>query len=135
MIHKPVVDVDSFGVDTSWRRKLSPELENDKLCVLNCDSNMMIEEEMKVNTIENNKHEGSKRKEKQSQDGVDIWGEICRLVEGELGSNELETGMKKQGDFESLCADFESEIFDQLLHEFIDQLAGNPLKALQLQNL
>ncbi|KAL9316584.1 hypothetical protein ACSQ67_017585 [Phaseolus vulgaris] len=131
----PGTDVDSFGVDASWRRKLSPELENDKLCVLNCDSNMMIEEEMKVCTIENNKHEGSKRKEKQSQDCVDIWGEICRLVEGELGSNKLEAEWKKQGDFESLCGDFESEIFDQLLHEFIDQLVGNPLKALQLQNL
>lgn len=120
--------MDSFGVDTSWRRKLSPELENDKLCVLNCDSNMMIEEM--------NKLEGSKRTEKQSQDCVDIWGEICRLVEGEMESNKLETGLKKQGDFECLCADFESEIFDQLLQEFIlDQLAGNPLKALQLQNL
>ncbi|XP_014504210.1 uncharacterized protein LOC106764439 [Vigna radiata var. radiata] len=124
----PGTGVDSFGVDTSWRRKLSPELENDKLCVLNCDSNMMIEEM--------NKLEGSKRTEKQSQDCVDIWGEICRLVEGEMESNKLETGLKKQGDFECLCADFESEIFDQLLQEFIlDQLAGNPLKALQLQNL
>ncbi|CAJ1970644.1 unnamed protein product [Sphenostylis stenocarpa] len=128
----PGTDVDSYGVDTSWRRKLSPELENDKLCVLHCDSNMIIEEEMKV---ENSKHERSKRKEKQSQECVDIWGEICRLVEGELGSNKLEAGLRKKCDFESLCADFESEIFDQLLHEFIDELAGNHLKALQLQNM
>ncbi|TKY56477.1 hypothetical protein E2542_SST20922 [Spatholobus suberectus] len=130
----PETEVDSFGVDTSWRRKLSPELENEQLHVLHCDSNLMIEE-MKVNTIEDNKHEGLKRKDKQSQECVDIWGEICRLVEDELGSNKLEEGLRKQSDFESVCADCESEIFDHLLYELIDQLIGNSLKALQLQNL
>ncbi|KAG4954978.1 hypothetical protein JHK87_040572 [Glycine soja] len=124
----PGTEVDSFGVDTSWRRKLSPELENEQL------DNLMIEE-MKVNTIEDNKHEGSKKNEKQSQECVDIWGEICRLVEGELGSNKLEEGLWKQDDIESVCAGFESQIFDHLLYELIDQLVGNPLKALQLQNL
>ncbi|XP_061347134.1 uncharacterized protein LOC133292715 [Gastrolobium bilobum] len=128
-------EVDSFGVSMSWRRKLSPELENDQLFTLHSNSNLMIEEG-KVKAIENNKHEESKKKEKQSQEYVDIWGEICRLAEDELvGSSQLEERTKKQGDFESVSADFESEIFDHLLNELIDQLVENPLKALQLQNL
>jgi len=121
-------------VDTSWRRKLSPELENEQLDDLHCDSNLMIKER-KVNTIEDNKNEGSKKSEKQSQECIDIRGEICMLVEGELGSNRLEGGLWKQGDIESVCADFESQIFYHMLHEFIDQLVGDPLKALQFQNL
>ncbi|KAL2317490.1 hypothetical protein Fmac_031366 [Flemingia macrophylla] len=123
-----VAEVDCFGVDISWRKKLSPELENDQLY---SDSNMTIEE-TKVNTIENNKYEGSKRKEKQSHGCVDIWVEICRLVDDELRSNKLDKELRsrEQGDFESVCVDFESEIFDHLLHELIDQLVVNPLKAL-----
>ncbi|RZC26279.1 uncharacterized protein LOC114396621 [Glycine soja] len=121
-------------MDTSWRRKLSPELENEQLDDLHCDSNLMIKER-KVNTIEDNKNEGSKKSEKQSQECIDIRGEICMLVEGELGSNRLEEGLWKQGDIESVCADFESQIFYHMLHEFIDQLVGDPLKALQFQNL
>nr|KYP40664.1 hypothetical protein KK1_037986 [Cajanus cajan] len=109
--------------DTSWRRKLSSELENEQLY---CDNNM-VNEEMKVNTIENNKHEGSKRKEKQSHECADIWVEICRLVDDELGSNKFDEGLRKQGNFESVCVDFESEIFDHLLYEVIDQLVGKAL--------
>ncbi|XP_020202051.1 uncharacterized protein LOC109787873 [Cajanus cajan] len=119
----PRTEVDSFGVDTSWRRKLSSELENEQLY---CDNNM-VNEEMKVNTIENNKHEGSKRKEKQSHECADIWVEICRLVDDELGSNKFDEGLRKQGNFESVCVDFESEIFDHLLYEVIDQLVGKAL--------
>lgn len=132
-MHKLVAEVHSFGVDTSWRRKLSPELENDQLYVLRCDDNLMIEER-EVKRIDDNKHEGSKRKEKQSQECADIWVEICRVVDEELRSIELEEGLRKQCDFESVCADFELEIFDNLLNELIDQLVGDHLKALQLQN-
>lgn len=113
---------------------MSTELENDQLCILNSDSNLIIEE--KVKATENNSHERSKKKEKQSQECVDIWGEICRLAEDELvGSNQIKAEMSKQGDFESISADFESEIFDHLLNELIDQLVGNPSKTLQLQNV
>lgn len=117
----------------SWRRKLSPELENnDQIFILRSDCNLM-NEERKVKAIENNMHGGSKKKEKQRQECVDIWGEICRLVEDELvGSNQLQEFKRKQGDFESISADFESEIFDYLLDELIDQLVCNPLKALQI---
>ncbi|KAK7300938.1 hypothetical protein RJT34_11791 [Clitoria ternatea] len=131
----PGTEVNSFGVGVSWRRKLSPELENDQIYVLHCDSNLMAEER-KVKAIENNKHEVAKKKVKQGQESLNIWGEICKLVEHEIGSNLLDDGMKKkQGDFESISADFESEIFDHLLNELIDQLVGNPLEALQLQSL
>ncbi|XP_027368439.1 uncharacterized protein LOC113874417 [Abrus precatorius] len=130
----PRTEEDSFGVGMSWRRKLSPELENDQLFILHCDKNLIIEDK-KVKAIENNKHEGSKEKEKQSRECIDIWGEICRLVEDELRSSQLEGGVRKQSDFENINADFESEIFDHLLNELIEQLVENPLKALQLENL
>ncbi|KAE9615146.1 hypothetical protein Lal_00048139 [Lupinus albus] len=127
-------DVDSCGVGLGWRRKLSPELEKDQLFSLNSDSNLIIEER-KVKT-KNNNNERSKKKEKQSQECVNIWGEICRLVEDELvGSNHLKEEMRKQSDLASISADFESEIFDELLNDLIDQFVGSPLKTLQLQNL
>ncbi|KAK7385531.1 hypothetical protein VNO78_31254 [Psophocarpus tetragonolobus] len=130
----PVTEVDSFGVDLSWRRKLSPELEDDQLDDLHYDSNLIIEER-KVKAIEDIKYEGSKKNEKQSHGYVDIWEKNCKLVEEELVSNKLQKALREQGDFESVCADFESEIVDHLLHEFIDQLIGNPFKALQLEKL
>ncbi|OIW16506.1 hypothetical protein TanjilG_32176 [Lupinus angustifolius] len=130
----PGADVDSCVVGSGWRRKLSPELENDQLFSLNSDSNLIIEER-KVKT-KNNNNERSMKKEKQNQECVHIWGEICRLVEYELvGSNHLKEEMRKQSDLASISADFESEIFDELLNDMIDQLVGNPLKTLQLQYL
>ncbi|CAL0307744.1 unnamed protein product [Lupinus luteus] len=130
----PGTDVDSCGVGLGWRRKLSPELENEHLFSLNSDINLIIEER-KVKT-ENNNNERSKKKEKQNEECVHIWGEICRLVEDELvGSNPLKEEIRKQSDLASISADFESEIFDELLNDMIDQLVGSPLKTLQLQNL
>lgn len=127
-----VAEVDFCGDDMNWRRKLSPELENDQHFILHSDG-IFMNEERKINEIENSKHEGPKNKEKQSQEFVHIWGEICRLVEDELvRSNQLQEVMRKQGDFGSISADLESEIFDHLLNELVDQLVGNPLKALQL---
>ena len=125
-------EVDSFGGGLSWRRKLSQELEHEQH-VLHSDSNLLVGEG-KVKTIENNKHERSKKKENQSQEYVDIWGEICRLVEDDLlGLNQMEVaGMRKQGDLDRIGADFESEIFYHLLNELIDQLVSNPLETLQL---
>ncbi|WJX63598.1 hypothetical protein P8452_48463 [Trifolium repens] len=114
---------DLCDVDMSWRRKLSPALENDQLCILHSDSNLKIEEENKVKEIENNMHEGSKKKERQNNECVDIWSKICKLVEDEfVGSSQLQEVKSKKSDFESISADFESEILDELLDELIDQL-------------
>lgn len=119
-----------------WRRKLSSELENDQHFVLDSDSDSnLMNEERNVNAIENNVNEGSKKKEKIKQECLDIWGEICKLVEDELvGSNQLQEVKRKQCDIEleEICEDFESEIFDHLLDEVIDQLVVNPLKVLQI---
>ncbi|KAL5102385.1 hypothetical protein RYX36_006712 [Vicia faba] len=110
---------DLCDVAMSWRRKLSPVLENDQLYIQHSDSNLMNEEEMKV---ESNMHEGSKKKERQNHECVDIWSKICRLVEDELvGSNQLQEVKRKQSDLESLSADLESVILDDLLDELVDQ--------------
>ncbi|XP_045786542.1 uncharacterized protein LOC123881841 [Trifolium pratense] len=106
-------------VDMSWRRKLSPVLENDQLFTLHSDSNLKNEEKNKDNEIENNMHEGSKR---QNNECVDIWSKICKLVEDEFVGNQLKEVKCKKSDFESISADFESEILDELLDEIIDQL-------------
>ncbi|XP_061374703.1 uncharacterized protein LOC133316919 [Gastrolobium bilobum] len=117
-------------VGLSSRRKLSPELENDQHFNLRSDSNLMIEEN-KVKETESNKCEGSKKKEKHSQEYIHNWGEVSKLVKDELvGSNKIHAWMNKQGDLGSISADFESEIFDQLLNELIDQLVGHPLTTL-----
>lgn len=83
-------------------------------------------DERKAKAIENNKYEGSKKKEKHSQEYIHIWGEVCRIVEEELaGSNQTHAWKNRQSDLESISADFESEIFDQLLNEVIDQFVGH----------
>lgn len=122
---------DSLALGLSSRRKLSPELENDQRFLLRSDGNLMIEER-KVKAIENNKYEGSKKKEKHSKGYIGIWGEVCRLAEDEWnGSNKIHHAwMNKQGEFGSISADFESEIFDYLLNEVIDELVGHPLSTL-----
>ncbi|CAK8537793.1 unnamed protein product [Lathyrus sativus] len=116
---------DLCDVAIGWRRKLSPVLENDQLYIQHCDSNLMNEEEMEVEEIENNMHEGSKKKERQKSQNnecVDIWSKICRLVEDELPDVK-----RKQSDFESLSADLESEILDDMLDELIDQFVTSCL--------
>lgn len=114
---------------------MSPELENDQQVPLRSDGNLMVEEG-KVKATENNNCEGSTKKE-HSKEYIDIWGEVCRLVEDELGgSNQIHAWMNKQDDdLGSISADFESEIFDQLLDELIDQLVGHPVTTLLLQKL
>jgi len=114
----------SFAVGLSSRRKLSPKLDNDQHLPVQSDGNLMIDES-KVEAIDNNKDEGSKKKEKNDQEYIDIWGEVCRIVEDELAeSNKIHIWTNKQGDLGSISADFEAEIFDNLLNELVDQLAG-----------
>uniref|UniRef100_A0A0R0HSY8 DUF3741 domain-containing protein n=1 Tax=Glycine max TaxID=3847 RepID=A0A0R0HSY8_SOYBN len=111
-------------VGLSSRRKLSPKLDNDQHLPVQSDGNLMIDES-KVEAIDNNKDEGSKKKEKNDQEYIDIWGEVCRIVEDELAeSNKIHIWTNKQGDLGSISADFEAEIFDNLLNELVDQLAG-----------
>lgn len=112
------------AVGLSSRRKLTPELENDKLILDRSDDNLMINEK-KGNAIENNKYEDSKEK-KHMKEYKDIWGETWRLVQDEFGgSNQVHAWMNEQSDLGSICAEFESEIFDQLLNEVvICQLVG-----------
>ncbi|KAG4923626.1 hypothetical protein HKD37_18G049794 [Glycine soja] len=112
-------------VGLSARRKLSPKLDNDQHLPVRSDGNLMIDDESKVEAIDNNKHEGSKKKEMNGQEYIDIWVEVCRIVEDELAeSNKIHIWTNKQGDLGSISADFESEIFDHLLNELVDQLAG-----------
>ncbi|KAL2990406.1 hypothetical protein AAZX31_11G198700 [Glycine max] len=111
-------------VGLSSRRKLSPKLDNDQHLPVQSDGNLMIDES-KVEAIDNNKDEGSKKKEKNDQEYIDIWGEVCRIVEDELAeSNKIHIWTNKQGDLGSISADFEAEIFDNLLNELVDQLAA-----------
>jgi len=124
-IYKHVAEEDLCDVDMSWRRKLSPVLENDQLFILHSDSNFMNEEERKVEEIENNLNEGSKKKERHNNECVDIWIKICKLVDDELvGSNQLHEVKRKQNDLENISADFELEILDELLDEVIDQFVS-----------
>ncbi|TKY47160.1 hypothetical protein E2542_SST29217 [Spatholobus suberectus] len=112
-------------VGLSSRRKLSPKLESDQHLLVHSDDNLMIDER-KVKATDNNKYEGSKKKEKiNGQEYIDIWGEVCRIVEDELAaSNQMHRWTNKQGDLGSISSDFESQIFDHLLNELVDQLAG-----------
>ncbi|RDX75777.1 hypothetical protein CR513_44308, partial [Mucuna pruriens] len=111
-------------VGLSSRRKLSPKLENDQHLVEHSDGNLMTDER-KDKAIEKNKYEGSKKKEKSEQEYLEIWDEVCRIVEDELGApNQIHIWTNKQGDLGNINADFESEIFDHLLNELVDQLAG-----------
>ncbi|KAF1889421.1 hypothetical protein Lal_00024746 [Lupinus albus] len=111
--------VDYFSADLGWRRKVSPELENGQHFILNSNSNLTTTTKTTMK---------SQRKKRSKGKRV--------LVEDKLvGPNQLKAEMEKQSDLESIGADFESEIFDHLLNELIDQLLGNPLKTWQLQNL
>ncbi|KAI4305285.1 hypothetical protein L6164_028658 [Bauhinia variegata] len=124
-------DADSCEIGLSSRRKLSTELENEQQCPLLFDGNLMVEERKIKGKIGKQKYDNgsnSKRMEKQS---MDICNEVFRLVGDDLvGSEGIESRMWKHGDSHGLSADFESEIFDHLLGEFIDQLVGHPLKTL-----
>jgi hypothetical protein len=98
---------------------LTPELENNKNILIRSDDNLMIDEK------KDKEIEGSKKKEKHNyKEYIDIWGEACRLVEAELAGskNQVHAWMNQQSDLGNVCADFESEIFDQLLNEMISQL-------------
>lgn len=77
-------------------------------------------DESKDKEIGKNKREGSKKKEKNVNEYIEIWGEACKLVEDELGGskNQVVAWMKEQ------CGDFESEIFDQMLNEVVSELVG-----------
>ncbi|KAK2440734.1 hypothetical protein QL285_012110 [Trifolium repens] len=111
--------IDSIEAGLSSRRKLTPELENNKNILIRSDDNLMIDEK------KDKEIEGSKKKEKHNyKEYIDIWGEACRLVEAELvgSKNQVHAWMNQQSDLGSVCADFESEIFDQLLNEVISQL-------------
>ncbi|XP_058782096.1 uncharacterized protein LOC131656380 [Vicia villosa] len=111
--------VDSVAVGLNSRRKLTPELEKGKPVIMRSDDNLMIDEK-KDKEIEKNKCEESEKKVKKMKEYVDIWGEACKLVEDELGGskNQVDAWMKEQ------CADFESEIFDQMLNEVVSELVG-----------
>ncbi|BFG33907.1 hypothetical protein CerSpe_201810 [Prunus speciosa] len=78
---------------------------------------------------------GSRKKEFHSGKHIEMWGEICRLVEDELvGSNWIiqNKGSWNQAGSAGIGADFESQILGQLLDELVDQFADSPLK---IQNL
>ncbi|XP_020216233.1 uncharacterized protein LOC109799971 [Cajanus cajan] len=113
-------------VDLSSRRKLSPKLESDQHIPVNSDDNLVIDEKKdKAIDNNNNKNEGSKKKEKKVQDYIDICSEVCRIVDDELAaSNQKHIWTNKQGDLGGISADLESEIFDYLLNELVDELAG-----------
>lgn len=103
---------------------MTSELETDKHIRMRSDDNLMIDEK-NDKAIQNNIYEGSKKKEKQSyKDYIDIWGEACRLVGDELADskNQVHVWMNEQSELGSICTDFESEIFDQLLNEVVSQL-------------
>ncbi|GAU27701.1 hypothetical protein TSUD_126470 [Trifolium subterraneum] len=112
--------IDSIAVGLSSRRKLTPELENNKHILMRSDDNLMIDEK------KDKANEGSKKKEMHNyKEYIDIWGEACKLVEDELvigSKNQVHAWMNQQSGLGSVCADFESEIFDQLLNEVISQL-------------
>lgn len=104
---------------------MSPELENHKQQSPRKDSNL-IGDEQKTKKLEG-KYHGTKKKECQSQNYVDMWCEIGRLTGAELaGSNWVYRGMWKNEDFEGIDANFELEILDQLLDELVGQLSGLP---------
>ncbi|CAL0301687.1 unnamed protein product [Lupinus luteus] len=124
--HKPCeTEVDSLVFGLSPRRKLTPSVENDQHFLSSSDNNVMIEE-TKVKELEKTKFEGPKKKEKHSN--IDIWGEVCRVAEDEFAeTNQMLAWMNKQGEFGSVSADCELQIFDDLLNELIDQLVGYPI--------
>ncbi|KAE9594172.1 hypothetical protein Lal_00017045 [Lupinus albus] len=120
-------EVDSLVFGLSPRRKLSPSVENEQHFLSRSDDNVMIEE-TKVKELENMKFEGSKKKEKHSKEYIDIWGEVCRVAEDEYAeTNQIQAWMNKEGEFGSVSADCELQIFDDLLNELIDQLVGYPI--------
>lgn len=114
-----LAEADSVEVNLSSRRKLSPEIGNDQHFLLRFDGNLMIEQR-KMKAKEGQGYEGAKRKERQRQEYMDnIWDEACRKAEDEIvGSKQI----WKEGDWESISEDFESQIFDYLVDELIDQL-------------
>lgn len=99
---------------SSPRRKLSSELGNGQHFLLRFDANLMIEQKN-----DEHKNEGRRRKEKQRQRYIDIWEEACKKAGDEvIGSNQV----WKNGDSESIGEDLESEIFQYLVNELVDQL-------------
>ncbi|KAI9109109.1 hypothetical protein K1719_019732 [Acacia pycnantha] len=114
----PGTDLDSPGMGMSPRRKLSTELGNGQHFLLRFDANLMIEQR---NVKENDEHknEARRRKENQRQIYLDIWEEACKKAGDEVtGSNQV----WKHGDSESISEDLESEIFQRLVNELVDQL-------------
>ncbi|KAL5077187.1 hypothetical protein RYX36_016171 [Vicia faba] len=112
--------VDSVAVGSISRRKLTPELEKGKHILMRCDDNLMVDEN-KDKEIEKNKCEETKKKEKKMKEYIGIWGEASKLVEDELAGSKkqlVDAWIKEQ------CADFESEIFNQLLNEVVSELVG-----------
>ncbi|KAL2332966.1 hypothetical protein Fmac_014179 [Flemingia macrophylla] len=114
----------SFAVDLSSRRKLSPKLESDQHIPVSSNDNLIIDEK-EDKAIDINKNEGSKEIEKNVQEYIGIWGEVSRIVDDELAAtNQKHVWTTKQGDLGGIIEDLESEIFDDLLNELVDQLAG-----------
>lgn len=118
--------VHSCVVGLSSRRKLSPKLESDQHLHVQSDGNLVIDEG-KDKTIDNhNKDERSKKKYNiNGWEYINTWNEVSKIVGDELAaSNQKHIWTNKQGDLSSISEDLESKIFDHLLNELVDQLAG-----------
>ncbi|KAK9280678.1 hypothetical protein L1049_014376 [Liquidambar formosana] len=142
-----VLDLDQFLVDlevhtseedsrlmgSSSKRKLLPEQENCEQPSPLDTSSVISDDYRETKMIEGETHGSKKKDYKQSQNYVDMWGEICRLVGGEMmESNRICKEMWKVEDFEHIGADFGVQILDQLLNELVDLLVGPPMKIFEL---
>ncbi|KAL5750530.1 hypothetical protein ACOSP7_025133 [Xanthoceras sorbifolium] len=117
----PRSELDSNLVESSSRRKLSPEpggeLANENRIGRN-DSNLMISEDTKT-----------------KKNCLEMWDQIFKMTEAEIAGSKWwlyrennNNILKKHEDIEQICADFELQIVDQSLDELVQQLVGLHMK-------
>ncbi|KAA8543725.1 hypothetical protein F0562_022098 [Nyssa sinensis] len=112
---------DSRLTSSNSRRKLSAELENYELSSpCNTQSSISGDKEMKI--IEE-KCQGLKKKDYQSQNNVERWSEICKMAGRDImESSWTYREVWKFEDFEDIGADFGLQILEQLLNELAEQI-------------
>ncbi|PON85471.1 hypothetical protein TorRG33x02_187510 [Trema orientale] len=118
----PISEEVSSSTASSSRRKLSLENENYKSLSPRRNNNLMSEE--RKTETKQEKHMGSRKKESHSkEEHSEILDEICRLSETELlESSWVQRWDLNNEDFSSIGEELESEIFDQLVEELVNQI-------------
>ncbi|KAL6979091.1 hypothetical protein U1Q18_020757 [Sarracenia purpurea var. burkii] len=118
----PTSEEDARLAGPNSRRKLSAQLETNERSSPSCKPSRSSGDAQRRKMIDG-RCNGLSKKDSQRQNYVEMWGEICRMAEGEMvESNWVYRDLCKYEDCEDIGAVCELQILEILLNELVDQL-------------